>query len=118
MGNNIQNSIKMIDRKVFCSKIKYQRVAEHECLNNAISDKKIVNNNSMNINLNMIKNIKNKNDCKAVDAKTLSSPWFCPKMSRSQATSILKSSSVGSFNVLAPHQNYLPKIQILIKSLK
>merc|ERR1719206_291504 len=90
----------MIDTKVFCSKIKYQRVAEHECLNNTISDKKIINNN-MNINLNIIKNINNtnKNDYKAVDAKTLSSPWFCPKMSRSQATSILKSSSVGSFLV-------------------
>ena len=33
------------------------------------------------------------------DDKTLSSNWFCPNMERTQATSILRSSSVGSFIV-------------------
>ena len=33
------------------------------------------------------------------DDRTLSSNWFCPNMERTQATSILRSSSVGSFIV-------------------
>ena len=85
---------------MFCWRQKYQKLPQ--CLNNTISDdKKEETNNKINVNLNIIKNIKNTNlnNSKTVDAKTLSSSWFCPNLTRSQATSILSSSSVGSFLV-------------------
>ena len=54
-----------------------------------------------NVNLNVIKNIKNKNiiSSKLIDAKTLSSSWFQPTVNRSDACLILRSSKPGNFLV-------------------
>jgi hypothetical protein len=92
--------LKMIDNKMLIWRKKYRKLPQ--CLNNTIiSDKREEFHNKINVNLNIIKNIKNANlnNSKIVDARTLSSPWFCPALTRSQASSILSSSSVGSFLV-------------------
>ena len=87
----------MIDMKMFRWGQKNQKLSKHKNNNIACEYKK----ENDNVNLNIIKNIKNTNlnNSKIVDARTLSSPWFCPALTRSQASSILSSSSVGSFLV-------------------
>ena len=87
----------MIDTKMFnWTNNKYQK------LNNEIYCKLINLNNEKKPLLtekNNIKIIKNVNSNKVIEAKTLSSPWFCPNMKRKQSESVLKSSPVGSFIV-------------------
>ena len=87
----------MIDMKIFRWGQKYQKQSKQKNNNNVCEYKK----ENDNVNLNIIKNIKNTNvkNSKIVDARTSASPWFCPALTRSQASSILSSSSVGSFLV-------------------
>ena len=82
----------MIERKIFSWSSKYQKLNNEIKLNN---DKKL-DNSKTNSNINFIKNI---NSNKVIEAKTLSSTWFCPKMSRFQSENFLKNSPVGSFVV-------------------
>ena len=70
----------MIERKIFSWSSKYQKLNNEIKLNNA-GDKK-PDNSKTNSNINFIKNI---NSNKVIEAKTLSSTWFCPKMSRFQS---------------------------------
>ena len=87
----------MIDTKMFnWTNNKYQKLNnEIYCkLNNLNHEKK-----PLLTEKNNIKIIKNVNSNKVIEAKTLSSPWFCPNMKRKQAESVLKSSPVGSFIV-------------------
>ena len=84
----------MIERKIFSWSSKYQKLNNEIKLNNA-GDKKL-DNSKTNSNINFIKNI---NSNKVIEAKTLSSSWFCPKMSRFQSENFLKNSPVGSFVV-------------------
>ena len=63
--------LKMIDNKMLIWRKKYQKLPQ--CLNNTIiSDKREESNNKINVNLNIIKNIKNTNlnNSKTVDART------------------------------------------------
>ena len=85
----------MIDTKMFNWNNKYQKLNNEVMMNNC-SEKNLLLNEKTNSSIKIIKNI-NKN--KIIDAKTLSSTWFCPKMTRKQAESVLKSSSVGTFLV-------------------
>ena len=88
----------MIDTKMFnWTNSKYQKLNnEIYCkLNNLNNEKKpLLTTEKTNIQI-----IKNVNSNKVIEAKTLSSHWFCPNMKRKQAESVLKSSSVGSFIV-------------------
>merc|ERR1711874_95271 len=84
----------MIERKMFSWSSKYQKLNNEILLNN-VGEKKL-DNTKINNNINIIKNI---NTNKVIDAKTLSSSWFCPKMSRFQSENFLKNSPVGSFVV-------------------
>ena len=84
----------MIEKAMFSWSTKYQKLNNEIKLNNA-KDKKL-DNSKTNSNINFIKNI---NSNKVIEAKTLSSSWFCPKMTRFQAENFLKNSPVGSFVV-------------------
>ena len=88
----------MIDNRVMgWNKKKYNKLPD--CLNNMldVSDIKI----NDNVNLNVIKNINNKDidNSKVIDEKTLCSFWFKPTVKCKEACSILGSSEPGSFLV-------------------
>ena len=88
----------MIDNRVMgWNKKKYNKLPD--CLNNMLDVSEIKING--NVNLNVIKNINNKDidNSKVIDAKTLCSFWFQPTVTRSEACSILGSSELGSFLV-------------------
>lgn len=87
----------MIDTKMFTwTNNKYQKLNNeiHCKLNNLNNERKPLLTEKTNIEI--IKNVKSN---KVIEAKTLSSSWFCPTMKRSQTELVLKSSSVGSFIV-------------------
>ena len=84
-----------MDKKLFNWSNKYQKLNNEILLNNNVSQKKF-DQSKTNTNINFIKNI---NQNKVIEAKTLSASWFCPRMSRFQAENYLKNSPVGSFVV-------------------
>ena len=84
----------MMDKKLFSWTNKYQKLNNEILLNN-VNQKKF-DQSKTNTNINFIKNI---NQNKVIEAKTLSASWFCPRMSRFQAENFLKNSPVGSFVV-------------------
>merc|ERR1711953_954950 len=90
-------SLTMMDKKLFSWTNKYQKLNNEILLNN-VNQKKF-NESKPNTNINFIKNIKNVNQNKVIEARTLSASWFCPKMSRFQTENFLKNSPVGSFVV-------------------
>merc|ERR1711953_1192639 len=90
-------SLTMMDKKLFSWTNKYQKLNNEILLNNA-NQKKFIE-SKPNTNINFIKNIKNVNQNKVIEARTVSASWFCPKMSRFQAENFLKNSPVGSFVV-------------------
>merc|ERR1711953_940248 len=90
-------SLTMMDKKLFSWTNKYQKLNNEILLNNA--NQKKFNESRPNTNINFIKNIKNVNQNKVIEARTLSASWFCPKMSRFQTENFLKNSPVGSFVV-------------------
>ena len=70
-----------------------------------------------NDNLNMFRNnFSCKNvDTKVVDAKTLSSSWFRPRITRTQAESLLKQSTVGCFLIRSsssPGKSYALSVRV------
>ena len=88
----------MIDNRVLgLNKKKYNKLPD--CLNNMLDVSEIKIN--YNVNLNVIKNINNKDidNSKVIDAKTLCSFWFKQTVTRSEACSVLESSNPGSFLV-------------------
>ena len=88
----------MMDKKLLSWRTnKYQKLNNEILLNN-VNQKKF-NESKPNTNINFIKNIKNVNQNKVIEARTLSASWFCPKMSRFQTENFLKNSPVGSFVV-------------------
>ena len=88
----------MMDKKLLSWRTnKYQKLNNEILLNN-VNQKKF-DQSKTNTNINFIKNIKNVNQNKVIEARTVSASWFCPKMSRFQAENFLKNSPVGSFVV-------------------
>ena len=88
----------MMDKKLLSWRTNKYRKLNNEILLNNVNQKKF-DQSKTNTNINFIKNIKNINQNKVIEAKTLSASWFCPKMSRFQAENYLKNSPVGSFVV-------------------
>ena len=84
----------MIEKKLFNRNNKYHKLDNEAPLNNL----KEINTN-INEKPKKIKITKNFESSKTVDAKTLSSSWFCPSVTRKQSESILKYCPVGSFLV-------------------
>ena len=86
----------MIDIKMFGRTNKYKKLTQVK--NN--TDLNENNNGRRILNLKTLRNRKSVlTNSSIFDAKTESSNWFCPNMERTQATSILSSSSIGSFRV-------------------
>ena len=93
-----QDSVTMIDNKLFSWTNKYQKLNNEVLMNNCTNEKKLLISEKNNTNIKIIKNI-NANANKIVDAKTLSASWFCPNMTRKQSEAALKACPVGSFIV-------------------